>query len=33
MPFQYQFPDPVSAEADGLLAVDGDLSVGSLLTA
>lgn len=33
MPFQYQFPDPRTAEADGLLAVGGDLSVESLLTA
>jgi len=33
MPFEYQFPDPRKAEADGLLAVGGDLSIESLLTA
>jgi leucyl/phenylalanyl-tRNA--protein transferase len=33
MPFEYQFPDPKTAEADGLLAVGGDLSVASLVTA
>jgi leucyl/phenylalanyl-tRNA--protein transferase len=33
MPFEYQFPDPRTADADGLLAVGGDLSIESLLTA
>ncbi|HEX2395899.1 MAG TPA: leucyl/phenylalanyl-tRNA--protein transferase [Bacteroidales bacterium] len=33
MPFEYQFPDPRKADADGLLAVGGDLSTESLLTA
>lgn len=33
MPFEYRFPDPRKAEADGLLAVGGDLSTESLLTA
>jgi len=33
MPFEYQFPDPRTAEADGLLAVGGDLSIKSLVTA
>jgi leucyl/phenylalanyl-tRNA--protein transferase len=33
MPFEYQFPDPRTAEADGLLAVGGDLSISSLVTA
>jgi leucyl/phenylalanyl-tRNA--protein transferase len=33
MPLEYQFPDPRKADADGLLAVGGDLSIESLLTA
>ena len=33
MPFEYQFPDPRTADADGLLAVGGDLSIESLVTA
>ncbi len=33
MPFEYQFPDPMKADEDGLLAVGGDLSIESLLTA
>ena len=33
MPFEYQFPDPRTADPDGLLAAGGDLSVESLLTA
>jgi leucyl/phenylalanyl-tRNA--protein transferase len=33
MPFEYQFPDPRTADHDGLLAVGGDLSVESLITA
>ena len=33
MPFEYQFPDPGTADSDGLLAVGGDLSIESLLTA
>jgi len=33
MSFEYQFPDPSTAEPDGLLAVGGDLSVSSILTA
>jgi leucyl/phenylalanyl-tRNA--protein transferase len=33
MPFEYQFPDPRTADPDGLLAVGGDLSMESLLTA
>jgi leucyl/phenylalanyl-tRNA---protein transferase len=33
MSFQYQFPDPRSADADGLLAAGGDLSVDALVTA
>jgi len=33
MPYVYQFPDPLSADADGLLAAGGDLSVESLITA
>jgi leucyl/phenylalanyl-tRNA--protein transferase len=33
MPFEYQFPDPRTADSDGLLAAGGDLSVESLVTA
>jgi leucyl/phenylalanyl-tRNA---protein transferase len=33
MPFEYQFPDPQTADTDGLLAVGGDLTVESLVTA
>ena len=33
MSFEYQFPDPRTAEPDGLLAVGGDLSIESLVTA
>ncbi len=33
MPFEYQFPDPRTADADGLLAAGGDLSIESLVTA
>jgi leucyl/phenylalanyl-tRNA--protein transferase len=33
MPFEYQFPDPRTADPDGLLAAGGDLSLESLLTA
>ncbi|HLO57211.1 MAG TPA: leucyl/phenylalanyl-tRNA--protein transferase [Bacteroidales bacterium] len=33
MPFTYQFPDPATADHDGLLAVGGDLSQESLITA
>jgi leucyl/phenylalanyl-tRNA--protein transferase len=33
MSFEYQFPDPRTADADGLLAAGGDLSVESLVTA
>jgi len=33
MPFEYKFPDPHSADADGLLAAGGDLTVESLITA
>lgn len=33
MPFEYQFPDPRTADPDGLLAAGGDLSIESLLTA
>jgi len=33
MPYVYQFPDPLSADADGLLAAGGDLSIESLVTA
>jgi leucyl/phenylalanyl-tRNA--protein transferase len=33
MPFEYIFPDPENADSDGLLAVGGDLSIESLLTA
>jgi len=33
MPFEYQFPDPGTADPDGLLAAGGDLSVESLMTA
>jgi leucyl/phenylalanyl-tRNA--protein transferase len=33
MPFEYQFPDPSTADHDGLLAAGGDLSVESLVTA
>jgi leucyl/phenylalanyl-tRNA---protein transferase len=33
MSFEYQFPDPRTADPDGLLAAGGDLSVESLLTA
>ncbi len=33
MPLEYQFPDPCSADPDGLLAVGGDLNVESLITA
>lgn len=33
MPVEYQFPDPCSADPDGLLAVGGDLNNESLITA
>jgi leucyl/phenylalanyl-tRNA---protein transferase len=33
MPLEYQFPNPRTAESDGLLAVGGDLSIQSLITA
>jgi leucyl/phenylalanyl-tRNA---protein transferase len=33
MPFEYQFPDPRTADPDGLLAAGGDLSIESLVTA
>jgi leucyl/phenylalanyl-tRNA---protein transferase len=33
MAFEYQFPDPRSADPDGLLAAGGDLSIRSLVTA
>jgi leucyl/phenylalanyl-tRNA---protein transferase len=33
MSFEYQFPDPRAADPDGLLAVGGDLSIESLITA
>jgi leucyl/phenylalanyl-tRNA---protein transferase len=33
MAFEYQFPDPRTADPDGLLAVGGDLSIESLVTA
>jgi leucyl/phenylalanyl-tRNA--protein transferase len=33
MSFEYQFPDPRTADADGLLAAGGDLSIESLVTA
>jgi leucyl/phenylalanyl-tRNA--protein transferase len=33
MSFEYQFPDPRTADPDGLLAAGGDLSVESLVTA
>ena len=33
MPFEYQFPDPGTADSDGLLAAGGDLSIASLVTA
>jgi len=33
MSFEYQFPDPRTADADGLLAAGGDLSLESLITA
>lgn len=33
MPFEYQFPDPRTADHDGLLAVGGDLSAEALMTA
>lgn len=33
MPYEYQFPDPRTADADGLLAAGGDLSVTALVTA
>jgi leucyl/phenylalanyl-tRNA---protein transferase len=33
MAFEYQFPDPRTADPDGLLAVGGDLSPASLVTA
>jgi leucyl/phenylalanyl-tRNA--protein transferase len=33
MPFEYQFPDPRTADHDGLLAAGGDLSIESLVTA
>jgi leucyl/phenylalanyl-tRNA---protein transferase len=33
MPYDYQFPDPHTADPDGLLAAGGDLSVESLVTA
>ena len=33
MSFEYQFPDPRTADSDGLLAAGGDLSKESLITA
>jgi len=33
MSYVYQFPDPLTADADGLLAAGGDLSIESLVTA
>jgi leucyl/phenylalanyl-tRNA---protein transferase len=33
MSFEYQFPDPRTADPDGLLAAGGDLSIESLVTA
>jgi leucyl/phenylalanyl-tRNA--protein transferase len=33
MPYEYQFPDPRTADSDGLLAAGGDLSVTALITA
>jgi leucyl/phenylalanyl-tRNA--protein transferase len=33
MPFEYQFPDPITADPDGLLAAGGDLSPEALITA
>jgi leucyl/phenylalanyl-tRNA--protein transferase len=33
MPYEYQFPDPNTADRDGLLAAGGDLSLESLVTA
>jgi len=33
MSYEYQFPDPRTADPDGLLAVGGDLSTESLVTA
>jgi leucyl/phenylalanyl-tRNA--protein transferase len=33
MSFEYQFPDPASADPDGLLAVGGDINIESLITA
>jgi len=33
MPYEYQFPDPRTADEDGLLAAGGDLSVTALVTA
>lgn len=33
MSFEYQFPDPRTADSDGLLAAGGDLSIESLITA
>jgi leucyl/phenylalanyl-tRNA---protein transferase len=33
MSFEYQFPDPRTADPDGLLAAGGDLSLESLITA
>lgn len=33
MSYEYQFPDPRTADADGLLAAGGDLSVTALVTA
>jgi leucyl/phenylalanyl-tRNA---protein transferase len=33
MSFEYQFPDPRTADSDGLLAAGGDLSLESLVTA
>jgi leucyl/phenylalanyl-tRNA---protein transferase len=33
MSFEYQFPDPRTADPDGLLAAGGDLSIESLITA
>jgi len=33
MPFEYLFPDPCTADPDGLLAAGGDLSIESLITA
>ena len=33
MPYKYVFPDPSSADKDGLIAAGGDLSVEALITA